>query len=312
MNTLFKKAELLSRQEAMDLPVWIRIIDDNWWLKPQNVTNRCEYMSSSGYIQNAFVGGSGIALRPVVTATKDLGYPEKSIVSLDEVPGLEWYYLGKNRYLCMQGVEYSWSWNNKSDFETSQLLYWFEKMFLTLHRSDIDQTVPNYVCPKGIKIIDDGAFEGNENLREVVIPDSVERLGNNAFLDCINLEKVTLGTGLKSGGSGVFLHCRNLKEVYVRNLESLLNYRCDNFGSPLQYGANLYIKNKICREVVVPDDIDSCYSLSPLIGCGSIKKYTIEADNPKCNELLNWFKETCTNLYTELANVFDDVQIEVR
>ncbi len=73
----------------------------------------------------------------------------------------------------------------------------------TLDLSDIDN-----------ESIPDGAFEGMENLRSVVLPPSVSEIGEGAFKDCENLETITL-PGVTAIGEGAFEGCDNLTSIII-------------------------------------------------------------------------------------------------
>lgn len=62
--------------------------------------------------------------------------------------------------------------------------------------------------------IPDGAFEGMENLRSVVLPPSVSEIGAGSFKDCENLETITL-PGVTSIGEGAFEGCESLTSIII-------------------------------------------------------------------------------------------------
>ena len=64
----------------------------------------------------------------------------------------------------------------------------------------------------GVKAICDEAFQGLDNLHDVVLPASVADLGTRAFASCIKLFKITM-PGVDFIGMESFAHCENLKEI---------------------------------------------------------------------------------------------------
>lgn len=52
------------------------------------------------------------------------------------------------------------------------------------------------VIPEGVKIIDNSAFLGCENLESITLPDSLEVIGLGAFKTCRSLKTIELGTNL--------------------------------------------------------------------------------------------------------------------
>ncbi len=69
----------------------------------------------------------------------------------------------------------------------------------------------------GVKVIqiDDGAFQGSENLRDVRVPGSVENISRFAFSACKNLTNVVLDEGVKRISSQAFANCNNLQAVMI-------------------------------------------------------------------------------------------------
>ena len=66
----------------------------------------------------------------------------------------------------------------------------------------------------GVKAICDEAFQGLDNLHEVVLPASVTDLGTRAFASCIKLFKITM-PGVDFIGIESFAHCESLKEIIL-------------------------------------------------------------------------------------------------
>ena len=64
----------------------------------------------------------------------------------------------------------------------------------------------------GVKAICDEAFQGQDNLHDVVLPASVVDLGERAFASCHKLFKITM-PGVDFIGIESFAHCENLKEI---------------------------------------------------------------------------------------------------
>lgn len=62
-----------------------------------------------------------------------------------------------------------------------------------------------------------GAFEGMEQLKDVIIPETVTEIGAGAFKDCENIESLTL-PGVTSIGEGAFEGCGNLTSILLASL----------------------------------------------------------------------------------------------
>ena len=148
------------------------------------------------------------------------------------------------------------------------------------------------IIPNGITGVGGHA---NESIQCLRLSDTVIRLENSAFMDCIDLETVYWGANIISGGSRIFYNCKNIKKVYVNSEEDFFKYICDNFGSPLQYGADLYIGDKLCTEISVPRDLLSEYRLYNFLGCGSVKKFKVWEDTPFYQKICDMIEDINTN-----------------
>lgn len=113
------------------------------------------------------------------------------------------------------------------------------------------------------------------NRKKLFLSDKLKRLENDAFKNWESLEEVHFGKNIISGGSFVFHNCKNIKKVYVNDIKDILNYSCDNFGSPLQYGAGLYVDGKLCEDFLFPSDLKKLWGSYSLVGCGSLKHNNI-------------------------------------
>ena len=97
-------------------------------------------------------------------------------------------------------------------------------------------TIPMFLGGKPVSVIGntfglkseangEGAFQGNNNIKSVIIPASVTKIDDNAFQSCHSLETVTIPETVTAIGHCVFEDCVNLKSVYfLGNAPSLGNY----------------------------------------------------------------------------------------
>lgn len=67
--------------------------------------------------------------------------------------------------------------------------------------------------------IPSGAFEGMEQLKDVIVPETVTKIGAGAFAGCENIESLTL-PGVTSIGEGAFEGCDNLTSILLPSLGS--------------------------------------------------------------------------------------------
>ena len=61
--------------------------------------------------------------------------------------------------------------------------------------------------------MDDGAFDGCDELNSVVIGNAMETIGEEAFQDCTSLTSVTLGSSVVTIGAKAFNYCNALQTV---------------------------------------------------------------------------------------------------
>lgn len=70
-----------------------------------------------------------------------------------------------------------------------------------------------YVVPDTVKMIGEGAFTGDETLKEVYIGSHVKSIGSGAFQGCTSLRKVVMEEGVSDIGSHAFYACTSLSEI---------------------------------------------------------------------------------------------------
>ena len=75
--------------------------------------------------------------------------------------------------------------------------------------------ITELVIPNGITVIEEGAFDGLENLKTVVLPDSVIKVEAEAFKGCASLETVQLGNKIADLGNSAFEGCENLSKIVL-------------------------------------------------------------------------------------------------
>ena len=109
------------------------------------------------------------------------------------------YLLGE-MYMLGCGVE-----KNRTEAEN-----WYN--VANAERNVYSNTISRMVIPDGITRIEEGAFEGFENLRSVVLPVCVNTIGANAFKGCKKLESINISNKKISVGVDAFKDCENLNE----------------------------------------------------------------------------------------------------
>lgn len=80
---------------------------------------------------------------------------------------------------------------------------------------DTDIVIPATYQGLPVTSIDQGAFEGNKNIRTLVISDNLTNIGMQAFSQCTGLTKITFGNGLKTIYGLAFEYCSALTEIVI-------------------------------------------------------------------------------------------------
>ena len=80
---------------------------------------------------------------------------------------------------------------------------------------ETDVVIPTTLGGAPVTRIGRGAFQGNTNIRTVVIPDSVTTMDGMVFSGCSALREVTLSSGLTRIPIGCFQQCASLTSVVI-------------------------------------------------------------------------------------------------
>lgn len=175
-------------------------------------------------------------------------------------------------------------------------------------------------------------LKGGEKYRgELVIPSTVEYggdtytvtyFGQSAFVNCKHLTSISIPATITGQAWSIFDGCENLHKVNIEDLTSFIKLDVGGWwtGSPLTYGADLYLNGEIVRDLVIPEGIENvgyckfanCTSVETITFPSTIKvagQYSFSGC-PKLRyvDML----ESALELIGELAFVNDDVMEEVR
>lgn len=77
----------------------------------------------------------------------------------------------------------------------------------------VASTKANYKVKKSVKVIDDGAFYKNDNIKSIYLPDSVKKIGDEAFGDMKNLQSIRFSNSIKELDYDIFNKCKKLTTV---------------------------------------------------------------------------------------------------
>ena len=84
----------------------------------------------------------------------------------------------------------------------------------------------------GTGYINSSYFEGNTDIKSVVIESGVTSIGSSAFSGCTSLTSVTIGNSVTSIGDWAFHNCSNIEKVYISDIEAwckiVFNYDFDD------------------------------------------------------------------------------------
>ena len=101
------------------------------------------------------------------------------------------------------------------------------------HMEEIE--IPYLYKFKPVVGIEEKAFSGCSNLKQITIPSGVETIGDYAFEGCESLESITIPDSVTSIGSYAFRYCYSLTNIKYRGTEAewlaiIKGYRWD--GDP--------------------------------------------------------------------------------
>ena len=75
----------------------------------------------------------------------------------------------------------------------------------------------SYTVPYGVMTIGEYAFDGCDQLTEIILSGTVDTIEGGAFYGCTGLENINLPTGVIVIGDFAFSNCTNLKSIDIPN-----------------------------------------------------------------------------------------------
>jgi len=101
-----------------------------------------------------------------------------------------------------------------------------------------------FVVPKGVESIGEGAFKGCVSLKKIAMTDSVTGIAYCTFHGCESLKNIVIPSNVTHIEKYAFIDCKNLTEVHigVEHLENLEVNECAFVGSPVK-NCTLYVPN---------------------------------------------------------------------
>ena len=116
------------------------------------------------------------------------------------------------------------------------------------------------VFPDTLKSIESNAFYGCDSLSKVNLPDSLEYIGDEAFFGCTELKEVTLGKSTRYIGNGAFSDCVMLEKIDLLNVEEI--------------GMQAFYSCESLAEVIITETVDKI-GMGAFFGCSSIERLEI-------------------------------------
>lgn len=114
-------------------------------------------------------------------------------------------------------------------------------------------TIPNSVTHIGYR-----AFESCENLTSVILPNRLKNIEYKTFYNCEDMQSLTIPQSVKTIGFYAFEGCDIDQLHYTGDIAS---WCAIDFGgsssNPITASGNLYIKNKLVTDLVIPSSVDS-------------------------------------------------------
>lgn len=141
---------------------------------------------------------------------------------------------------------------------------------------------------KNVTTIEEGAFDGCENLQSVIIPNdsTLTRIDQYAFFGCHSLLTVNMPDGLSYIDEDTFNSCTSLEEIVIPDSVTFIGdrafYECTNlssvdFGDGLTYiGVNAFFDCDSLDELNLNDGLETIGDAS-FANCDSLEEVTIPA-----------------------------------
>ena len=104
--------------------------------------------------------------------------------------------------------------------------------------------------PEGIEVLSNKAFQGNENIHEVILPSTLKYIQDDCFSNCFKLQKVAFNNGLREIGDNAFRHTA-IREIVLPE-------------SVVYIGENAFFECGSLKRVIVNNE-------SPFIGNSAFK-----------------------------------------
>ena len=156
--------------------------------------------------------------------------------------------------------------------------------------ADTDTDISNRKPTEGLEYLlkEDDTYEvvgiGTATETDIVIPSTyndkiVTSIADEAFSDCRKITSIAIPGSITDIGKRAFEYCNGLNAVYIDDISAWckINFDYTSFSrsaNPLYYAENLYLKNKLVTDLVIPSDVTKINDYA-FYYCKSIKSITI-------------------------------------
>ena len=153
--------------------------------------------------------------------------------------------------------------------------------------------IPSELDGYTVVAIGDKAFQGNKNIRSVIIPDTVKKIGASAFADCTNLGNVILSSNLEEMGSKAFARCELLTDIEIPKSLTICHVDGDGYEGDLEWAYTGPFYECSGLEVIRFESGTNKIAKRLFAGCTGLKEITIPDIATVIGEKAF---ERCTNL----------------
>ena len=186
-------------------------LPDSWTKVPEGIFYTCKSLKYVHIPVNAQVIGDGAfsQCEQLMKISIPAGVTEIGEDALYECTGLQEINVDKNNaiYMSEDGVLF-----NKAQSE------------LLLYPASNART--SYGVPGGVAKINDNAFQGNKNLKQVSLPNTLIEIGNRAFSGCESLTEIVIPNRTRIVGECAFSNCEKLNRVAFAGEAMSLDEQC--------------------------------------------------------------------------------------
>ena len=109
--------------------------------------------------------------------------------------------------------------------------------------------------PESVTCIGEWQFAYCNSLENVILPNSLTEIEDYSFHQCTNLKKIIIPSSIEKIGFNAFYEATGLTAVHIDNLSAWCKIEHEAYSNPLNYAHNLYLKDELVTDLVIPDDV---------------------------------------------------------